>query len=247
MPDNIQIVITDLTQMPTGDRVCIAGINERNNCYRLCWNDDLGVPKELLKQNGEVIIRPKAKITVDLQSTTAQPPHIEDRKFDPSSLRYIGLCNDQEWKQVLERSSYSSVHDIYDGYLQNNRWVAPGARTKSLGTLTKVHVKAINIDASGIRGRLIFLDNSGDTYDYPISDLAFRDMIYDAIRTRGRSSEAVTMDVLKTIQGTDHVYLRIGLARPWSPNPAIEKHCYAQITGIYTFPDYLNGRCFADF
>jgi hypothetical protein len=38
--------------------------------------------------------------------------------------------------------------------------------------------------------------------------------------------------------------LRIGLARLWEKFP---DRCYLQITGIYTFPDYLRGRTFTDF
>ncbi len=39
------------------------------------------------------------------------------------------------------------------------------------------------------------------------------------------------------------VFLRIGLARGWKKYP---DRCYLQITGVYVFPDYLHGRCFAD-
>jgi hypothetical protein len=40
------------------------------------------------------------------------------------------------------------------------------------------------------------------------------------------------------------VFLRIGLARGWEKFP---DRCYLQVTGVYSFPDYLGGRCFADF
>jgi hypothetical protein len=40
------------------------------------------------------------------------------------------------------------------------------------------------------------------------------------------------------------LYLRIGLARGWDEQP---DRCYLQITGIYTFPDYLAGKTFDDF
>jgi hypothetical protein len=39
-------------------------------------------------------------------------------------------------------------------------------------------------------------------------------------------------------------FLRIGLARLWERYP---DRCYLQVTGIYTFPDYLRGRTFTDF
>ena len=40
------------------------------------------------------------------------------------------------------------------------------------------------------------------------------------------------------------VYLRIGLAHGWKKFP---ERCYLQITGIYTFPDYLGGKNFSHY
>jgi len=37
-----------------------------------------------------------------------------------------------------------------------------------------------------------------------------------------------------------HLYT-IGLTRPY------EGWCWLQVNGVYIFPDYLEGRCFADF
>lgn len=45
-------------------------------------------------------------------------------------------------------------------------------------------------------------------------------------------------------QTSSQVYLRIGLARGWKKYP---DRCFLQITGVYTFPDYLDGKIFADF
>jgi len=45
------------------------------------------------------------------------------------------------------------------------------------------------------------------------------------------------------VKGSE-VFLRIGLARGWDMYP---DRCFLQITGIYSFPDYLDGRTFADF
>jgi hypothetical protein len=39
------------------------------------------------------------------------------------------------------------------------------------------------------------------------------------------------------------VFLRVGLTRGWAKHP--DRH-YLQLTGVYSFPDYLQGRCFAD-
>ena len=42
----------------------------------------------------------------------------------------------------------------------------------------------------------------------------------------------------------EEVFLRLGLTRPWEEHP---DRCQLQVNGVYTFPDYLDGRCFADF
>jgi hypothetical protein len=46
---------------------------------------------------------------------------------------------------------------------------------------------------------------------------------------------------LFTIGHSNH---KIGLARGWDEHPA---RCYLQITGVYTFPDFLKSKTFADF
>jgi hypothetical protein len=46
---------------------------------------------------------------------------------------------------------------------------------------------------------------------------------------------------LNAIFKNAEVWLRVGVTRPY------EGWCWLQVTGIYTFPDYLNGKCFADF
>jgi len=50
-----------------------------------------------------------------------------------------------------------------------------------------------------------------------------------------------TLRLLKALRSCDQIALRLGLGREWNG-----VH-YVQINGIYTEPDYLNGRCFADF
>ena len=48
------------------------------------------------------------------------------------------------------------------------------------------------------------------------------------------------MDALRSV---DRIYLRLGLTRPWGD----PEYCWTQVTGIYTFPDYLEGSTFAHF
>jgi hypothetical protein len=54
-----------------------------------------------------------------------------------------------------------------------------------------------------------------------------------------RVAEVVT----QVLSQRSAVFLRIGLSRGWDRHP---DRCYLQVTGVYSFPDYLQGRCFAD-
>lgn len=51
--------------------------------------------------------------------------------------------------------------------------------------------------------------------------------------------------MLETLRAAERVYLRVGLARGFGD--AEVRRCHLQINGVYAFPDYLGGRCFADF
>lgn len=242
------IVITDLTKMSGPTEVCIVGISQRNKCIRPILPS--GVHWKHLYIGDKLVIRSRAKVIFDFHGVPIEPPHIEDLGFDPNSIVYEGLCTDAEWEQVLRGSSFSTVDDIYDGLLQEHRWIEPGANTRSIGTLSQVRVTAAKLPmwSGKLKYRLSFRDNTGFLYnDIPISDLAFRELSYAEVKKRGRLPVAVSQQITSLLTTADRLYLRLGLARPWrNPNTG-EVGCWTQVTGIYTFPDYLEGKSFADF
>lgn len=246
------IVITDLTTMG-GDRVCIVGIDSQSRCIRPMLPPP-GVRQRHLYIRKHVIFKklavyPRAKVRLDFYQVPLTPPHIEDLGFAPGSLAYQGLCNDDEWEAVLKASSFSSVQDIYDDYLQQGRWVEPEANTRSLGTVSQIQVASVNLlEWSGERKyRLYFKDKTGHLYNnVTISDLAFR-RFADTEVNRHSSLMAASQKVTALLRSVERLYLRLGLARPWlNPNDGTVK-CWMQVTGIHTFPDYLDGKSFADF
>lgn len=242
------IVITDQTQMPTSNRVCIVGIDKFGRCIRPVY-DEFGVPKKLLFIGDNLIIRPKAKVQFDFHDTDITSPHIEDKSFNPDHIIGKGLCTNAEWDNILKDSSYTSVDDIFSNLLIGNRWVAPGADTKSISTLSQVTVNAVNLNQweNKLRYRLSFCDTTDELFDLPISDLAFRELCYKEIRRDGKDRLKVAQRLTKLITTANKVYLRLGLARPWAQPGSSERRCYLQVTGIYSFPDYLRGKSFADF
>ena len=164
------IVITDLTTMG-GDRVCIVGIGSQSRCIRPVLPPP-GVRRRHLYIRKHIIfrklaVRPRAKVRLKFYRVPLTPPHIEDLGFEPSSVAYQGLCDDAEWEAVLKASSFLSVQDMYDGCLQEGRWVEPGANTRSLGTVSQVQVISVNLQEwSGERRyRLYFKDETGHQYN----------------------------------------------------------------------------------
>ncbi len=243
------IVITDLTQMPYPheNQACVVGITKTGECIRpVCAG---GFLKNYLYIDDEVAIRPGARVESDFTSAKVEAPHIEDKTFDPDSLTSHGFCTDIEWEQVLRNSSFSKVEDISDGFLQDRKWVKPGAQARSIATLSRVATLSVQLPEwnGKLRYRLSFKDGSGNTFNSPVSDLTFRELCYKEVKRVGRSPSALASELTSLFRNANRVYLRLGLARPWIQPGLSEARCYLQVTGIYTFPDYLQGKTFADF
>jgi hypothetical protein len=112
------------------DEVCIAGLDDDGNCVRPVI--DGGVKQHHLFKQGRLAIYPRAKVEFELSPVEVVPPHIEDQTFRPESATNLGTCADREWEATLRSSSFPSVVDVFDGCLEGDRQVAPGAKTRSL-------------------------------------------------------------------------------------------------------------------
>lgn len=241
------IVITDLTQMPAGNKACVVGITEKGECIRpVCEG---GFQKRYLYVGKNVVIRPRARIEFDFTKAKIEPPHIEDRTFTPSSIINHGLCNDVEWENLLRSNAYVRVKDIYDGFLQDGDWVKPGSRTRSVATLSQASIANVKLPEweGKLRYRLSFGDITRNLFDCPVSDLAFRELNYKEVKRNNRPRSDVSSELTNILKGVERIYLRLGLARPFKKSAADEPRCYLQVTGVHTFPDYLQGKTFADF
>lgn len=263
------IVITDLTAMG-GDGVCIAGVDRDGGCirpvlpppgvlrkhlyerpslltlFREWWEWFLG---RSISKERKLVIYPRVKVRFEFHRVRIELPHVEDLGFDPKSVVYETLCTEAEWEEVLKVSSFTSVQDVYEGHLQENRWVEPGANTRSLGTVSQIKVIMVNLPEgrNGRRYRLHFVDGTGRRYDdITISDMTFR-AFCDAEISQHSSPLSTSQHITHLLRGIDRIYLRLGLTRSWaSDSSPLRRRCWMQITGIYTFPDYLGGKTFAE-
>ena len=241
-----RIVITDLTYM-WDDEVCIAGIGRDGNCIRPLTRE--GVTRNHLFRDGQLIVYPGALVEFNLTPVSlVMPPHIEDQYFEPDSTANIVNCTETQWESILNRGCFSSLEKMFDGHIEGDRRVAPDSNTRSLGTLCSPRVTNVWIDERYGRTqfRLDFEDTQGKRYNgYPVNDLAFRTFLQSKIEMLNDHLKAAN-SVFEALHSADRLYLRIGLARPRKMgNYPIA--CWTQATGVHTFPDYLEGKTFADF
>ncbi len=239
------IAITDVTEMWASE-VCVAGVTQELECVRPVIEG--GVQLWDLYKDDTPIIFPGAKVWMDFSPAPVNPPHIEDRTFDHQTIEYKDAFEGRHWETLLRKTSSESVQAIFDHNLKERR-VAPGTQTRSLGTIGGVTILDLNVDTRYDRRtvlRMDFEDALGEVHTrFPVNDLAFRGMFSQLTETARTTSQAAN-SLMSKLKRADRTYLRIGLARPTSIGNYPET-CWVQITGVYTFPDYLDGKNWSAF
>lgn len=240
-----QLVITDLTRMQEG-RVCVAGYDRSLTCIRPVLPPP-GIHETTLCSKGCAAVFPFAVVEYDLLQPTPKPPHTEDHRYDPSSVRFVYQVDQDRRHRILERTLSVGVNDIFEVpvYSDEGYYTRDGEGPRSLGTICPKWIRGVQYELSPEgkwKYRLSFSDIKGTEFRLTVTDLAWR-YFCDWKRDHGTSPQAVVRNLIGTLRSSE-VYLRIGLARGWDKFP---DRCYLQITGVYTFPDYLDGRTFVDF
>jgi hypothetical protein len=237
-----ELIITDLTRMG-GGHVCVAGYAHDGQCVRLHWPR---LRERDIANAGRPTVFPAAVVECDLIQQQPQPPHTEDFSYDPVSLRFIRRLDGRAWQATLDRLLYQSVSDIFEQPINDDQghYVLDGAGSRSIGTLQPRGISKATYSA-GADGtwshRLGFYDRAGQFYLLKITDLTWN-AYCDSLRTFERQPKDIALSLTQLLKSR-RVYLRIGLSRKWAKFP---DRCYLQINGLYTFPEYLPGRTFAD-
>jgi len=224
--------------------VCIAGYSGEHTCICPILPPP-GIPESALIKGGKPIIFPFAVIQLDLFDQKPQPPHTEDWLYDPDSVSFIRPVKDR--KAVLDWSLFDSINNIFEQPIHDDFgfYVMDCEGTRSLGTVQPLEVYQV-IYEEGEEGnwdyRIIFTDKSGKRYRLKITDLTWH-YYCDYLRSPNNTPIEIGAQLTELLRSRE-VYLRIGLSRGWKKFP---DRCYLQINGVYTFPDYLNGKTFLDF
>lgn len=241
-----QLVITDVTRM-SGSRVCIAGVDKKKRNIRPVFKYH-GIEESWLYDGDQAIIKPFAKVGFQPIGRKPQPPHTEDCLVRDNFKQFLGSLGEDRRLKFTQSIVDPDVQSVFGAEVHYEKghgyFVCKGEGVRSLGTVqAKIngfsHRKYKNWDY-----RLFFEDSSNHSYGLKITDLSFRYYVDDLRENQEISPGSISLQILRTLQDSD-VYLRIGLTRPtWELHPDC---CHLQVTGVYTFPDYLDGRCFADF
>lgn len=246
-----KILITDLTKM-SGDRVCIAGVDQNMQNLRPVLPQP-GVLRSHLFYNGRTIIRPRAVLRIRLNPVrNTEGPHVEDHDWHGReslhSMEY--LLEEARWQQILLRLAAECPHPLFGAGLKSHK----GKRQRKLDSrqatysLATVSVGQVNFlceqdefKKGKYKYRLHFQDDRENTYDdIPVTDLALRS--WAAAQLRQDASPSSISDWLsRKLNAAQRIYLRLGLGREF------KDEFWLQVNGIYSFPDWLEGRCFADF
>lgn len=237
-----KLVVTDLTRMYRGT-VCIAGYDAEHNCIRPTLPPP-GIPEQALIKDGRAVVFPFALVEFDLLEPTPQPPHTEDCRYKADSPFFIRRVQDR--KTILGWSLFESVDALFDQPVLTGPgfYVMDCQGPRSIGTILPRRISKVIYEA-GEEGtwdyRLHFVDGSDTLYRLKITDLTWH-YYCDSLRGQDHDPTAISSELTSVLKSRE-VFLRIGLARGWNKFP---ERCYLQITGIYTFPDYLEGKNVVD-
>jgi hypothetical protein len=214
------LVITEVTRMQAG-RVCIAGYDQHGHCLRPVLPPP-GIHESTLYAGPRPIIFPSAKVEFEFTQPTPQPPHTEDIRYVPASVRLIERQSEDRWHKMLQATLSPSVAAIFEQPILTDLgyYIMDGQGPRSLGTIKPARISQVILELSPENKwqyRLRFEDGAGAAFRLTITDLAWR-YYCDRQRAQGAAPAQIAEGLLRTLQ-TSEVYLRVGLARGWDKFP----------------------------
>ena len=216
-----------------GGFVCISGIHEQTGLFvrpEINYPERPGIKKEFLFNNDCLIVRPLVRVELDfLRPIPKAGYHTEDWLINGAvKPRLIAIPTDEEKRCIL-----SSHADI-----SLERALADQGRSLVIVQPRGVPEFSIRVYDGKLRTHMTFRDQAGDLHNrLPITDANWLGVVrYLWIYYRKE-----IMDKLRKALEGKEIYLRIGITREWRGQK------WRQISGVFSIPDWLRGRSFADF
>lgn len=241
------VIITDLTQM-RGQRVCIAGYFNDFKCVRPV-DANQRIDKKWILDSQEAVIHPFAVVEFDFEDKKGiQKPHTEDWPISINYRSKLDVLDFQQREELLLKIDDTLVENIFKAPIHRipGYYIQVGDGERSLGTVC--HPEILNVFCGNRYGRtgyrITFRDSADKVYELTVTDLAFRYFIDHLKRSYKEDHQKASQYMLRKLKEAN-VHLRVGLARGWDSNPSSpQDKCFLQVTGVYSFPDYLDGSTF---
>jgi len=239
----------------TPSTVCVAGYVRRGDdyeCVRPVFHR--GLIEESWLYSTSTIVDPFSIIVLDFHEAESDPPHIEDWTVAREIVGFDLIFSPEQRRAFLTSKipldrSVASIFD--DKHLQVETWgawVPTRSFCRSLGTVQGFDVKVfldVRVDPlPRLQYKIQFSDDDRTTHRLPFTDLAAQRYCQSLMREHDLAPNDAAKHMAYQLNRASSVFIRIGLARPRAP---YLNRCSVLVTGIYSFPDYLDGRTHADF
>ena len=225
------IFVTGVTRM-RGGFACVSGLDDLGKFVRpeIHYPDRPGIKTDYLYVNNQVVIRPLAIVEMEfLRQIPKQSFHTEDWEIDGSvKPRLIALPNEKERLNILSRHTDQSLDR------------ALGDQSRSIVIIAPKNTPTIEIKTweDQLQCHFSFYDEAGDYHRH----LRVTDANWLAVcKHLWHKDRFSTSTKLSHLIGGKQLFLRIGITREW------KSQVWRQVSGVFSVPDWLNGKCFADF
>lgn len=224
----MKIIITDLTRFANDEIVCMAGIEESTlECIR---------PMPYIKKDKcrDLNILPGAIIDGDFVNRQCTSPHIEDRSY--SKLKFYGPCSSDEFRNVLDKSSYKSAEDGFETVLSDNQKCidcnVPIAKSIITLSLNPKKLDIVEDRYNYGKLRVNFDDGNNKKFRFlSITDLGF----YEYALKYAKNNKIYELNSF--IHKQRELYIRLGLSRQYTSDDGRSGY-WMQVNGVYTFPEF---------
>jgi len=244
------ILITDVTRM-SGDQVCVAGLDQAGRSVRPVLETRRSHTRADLRLPDGTVVRPRGLLTAPVRVLSRlRRPHLEDLAYQRAGATVARAIAHDEFLKRLDRCCDRTARQVFGNNLQGEpkAYALPDKGDRSLGTvraLVPVFFDFEERDAR-LKPRITFRTAGDDvTWDFPVVDLAFLGLV--ECRRKTSALSVIEMAIFRSLCECSAIYVRLGLARPFKGADWPEERCYVQAISIHTEPDYLGGRCWADF
>lgn len=248
------MIVTDVTRM-AAPRVCVAGFfSDDGTPVRpvVPYKSPKEITEEFLWKGDLLIVRPFAEVRLSFTRPISEPPHTEDWEIDTRVIpELVRILSPEERRLFLQGHLEPSVESIFGAPIQEDRYICKGEGERSLGTILAEYVSEVTYGQRSYQDeeakweyRIRFTDGSGREFSPAVTDLTFRAACDNLRDSKGWDLSRISEWMTEFLgSARREVYLRIGLARGWEKYP---DRCYLQVTGVYSFPDYLGGKALCD-